>query len=70
MASSIRIRAESWANFARFHLAGEEEREMLPLCAEKGVGTIVWSPLARGRLTRGPDETTKRSQTDPFARML
>ena len=30
----------------------EEEREMLPLCLDQGVGVIPWSPLARGRLTR------------------
>ena len=33
----------------------EEEREMLPLCADQGVGVIPWSPLARGRLTRAWD---------------
>ena len=33
----------------------EEEREMLPLCADQGVGVIPWSPLARGRLTRDWD---------------
>lgn len=33
-------------------LAREEEREMIPLCLDEGVGTIVWSPLARGRLAR------------------
>ena len=33
-------------------LAREEEREMLPLCAEAGVGTIVWSLLARDRIAR------------------
>ena len=38
----------------------EEEREMLPLCADQGVGVIPWSPLARGRLTRDWDETTNR----------
>lgn len=42
----------------------EEEREMLPLCADLGIGVIPWSPLARGRLTRDWDETTARSQTD------
>nr|WP_295740893.1 aldo/keto reductase [uncultured Acidocella sp.] len=42
----------------------EEEREMLPLCADMGVGVIPWSPLARGRLTRPWGETTKRSETD------
>ena len=36
----------------------EEEREMLPLCIDQGVGVIPWSPLARGLLTRGWDETT------------
>jgi aryl-alcohol dehydrogenase-like predicted oxidoreductase len=51
-------------------LAREEEREMLPLCAHEGVGTIVWSPLARGRLTRAWDDTTPRSETDAFANML
>lgn len=41
---------------------------MLPLCADEGVGTIPWSPLARGRLVR--DAPTSRSATDPFADML
>ena len=36
----------------------EEEREMLPLCADQGIGVIPWSPLARGRLTRDLDATT------------
>ena len=34
----------------------EEEREMLPLCEEEGIGVIPWSPLARGYLTRPHDE--------------
>jgi aryl-alcohol dehydrogenase (NADP+) len=42
----------------------EEEREMLPLCADQGIGVIPWSPLARGKLTRDWDETTLRSETD------
>jgi len=48
----------------------EEEREMLPLCADLGVGVIPWSPLARGRLTREWDATTARSETDEFGRSL
>ena len=36
----------------------EEEREMLPLCQDQGVGVIPWSPLARGRLTRPWDTQT------------
>jgi 1-deoxyxylulose-5-phosphate synthase len=51
-------------------LAREEEREMLPLCADEGVGTIVWSPLARGRLARPWNQATERSAADPFADML
>ena len=34
----------------------EEEREMLPLCAQEGIGVIPWSPLARGFLTRPHEE--------------
>jgi aryl-alcohol dehydrogenase (NADP+) len=48
----------------------EEEREMLPLCAEEGIGVIPWSPLARGRLTRPWDASTARSDTDEFGRTL
>ncbi|HEY3867365.1 MAG TPA: aldo/keto reductase [Actinocrinis sp.] len=44
----------------------EEEREMLPLCADQGIGVIPWSPLARGRLTRDWDESTERAGTDQF----
>ncbi|RMH68148.1 MAG: aldo/keto reductase, partial [Actinomyces sp.] len=39
----------------------EEEREMLPLCADRGIGVIPWSPLARGKLARPWDETTRRA---------
>ncbi len=48
----------------------EEEREMLPLCADQGIGVIPWSPLARGRLTRDWDDETERSRTDEFGRTL
>jgi len=48
----------------------EEEREMLPLCADQGVGVLPWSPLARGRLTRDWDATTGRSATDVFGSTL
>ena len=52
----------------------EEEREMLPLCREEGIGAIPWSPLARGFLMgnrRGKSEgETVRSQTDQYANDL
>ncbi|WP_188187745.1 aldo/keto reductase [Nonomuraea sp. SYSU D8015] len=44
----------------------EEEREMLPLCLDQGVGVIPWSPLARGVLARaGAAATTARAGSDP-----
>ena len=52
----------------------EEEREMLPLCRDQGVGVIPWSPLARGFLAGGraaPKEgNTERARTDEFAERL
>ncbi len=43
---------------------------MLPLCVDEGIGTVVWSPLARGRLARPVEASTPRSGSDPFADML
>ncbi|MCL2783372.1 MAG: aldo/keto reductase [Propionibacteriaceae bacterium] len=51
-------------------LMREEEREMLPLCQNQGVGVIPWSPLARGLLCRPWGSTTPRSQTDQFGSVL
>jgi 1-deoxyxylulose-5-phosphate synthase len=48
----------------------EEEREMLPLCVDQGVGVIPWSPLARGLITRDPANPTARAETDEFGKML
>ena len=46
----------------------EEEREMHALCDDQGVGVIPWSPLARGRLTRLPEERSSvRAGSDPIA---
>ncbi|MBT2658382.1 aldo/keto reductase [Bacillus sp. ISL-18] len=47
----------------------EEEREMLPLCKEEGIGVTPYSPLASGRLTRDWSETTHRSETDQVQKM-
>jgi aryl-alcohol dehydrogenase-like predicted oxidoreductase len=62
-------RHNGWAQFVSMQdhvnlLYREEEREMLPLCREEGIGVIPWSPLARGRLTRPLDVETERSGTD------
>ena len=49
----------------------EEEREMQPAVRRPGRRRIPWSPLARGRLARGPSATTtSRSQTDRFGSIL
>ena len=48
----------------------EEEREMMPLCEDQGVGVIPWSPMARGKLTRDWDEKTARSETDEYGKGL
>jgi aryl-alcohol dehydrogenase-like predicted oxidoreductase len=48
----------------------EEEREMLPLCKDEGIGVIPWSPLARGRLTRDWEASSARAETDEFGRTL
>jgi aryl-alcohol dehydrogenase-like predicted oxidoreductase len=48
----------------------EEEREMIPLCVDQGVGVIPYSPLARGRLARARDGTTTRAGSDPLGEDL
>ena len=52
----------------------EEEREMLPLCVEEGIGVIPWSPLARGLLTgsrtRGNRTETLRAKNDAYGQQL
>jgi aryl-alcohol dehydrogenase (NADP+) len=48
----------------------EEEREMLPLCEDQGIGVLPWSPLARGRLTRPCNATSARTESDEFGKGL
>jgi aryl-alcohol dehydrogenase-like predicted oxidoreductase len=68
-------RQNGWAQFVSMQnyvnlIYREEEREMLPLCREEGIGVIPWSPLARGKLTRPVGEETLRSETDPIIQAL
>ncbi len=66
----------AWTRFVSMQnhynlLYREEEREMMGLCAEEGIGVLPWSPLARGRLARPwGSETTSRSETDKFQKVL
>lgn len=67
--------AHGWTRFSTMQnyvnlLYREEEREMLPLCREEGIGVIPWSPLARGRLTRDWEEGSARAETDDFGKTL
>ncbi len=52
----------------------EEEREMMPLCQDQGVGLIPWSPMARGFFAKnrkpGGGGETARANSDPFANQL
>lgn len=62
-------REHGWTEFVSMQnhlnlLYREEEREMLPLCADQGIAVIPWSPLARGRLTRNWDESSERQESD------
>ncbi|EGX59980.1 aldo/keto reductase [Streptomyces zinciresistens K42] len=71
-AKALRLQERhGWARFVTMQdhynlLAREEEREMLPLCADEGIATTVWSPLARGRLARPFDRAHEgaRAATD------
>ncbi len=64
-----------WTRFSTMQnhvnlLHREEEREMLPLCRDQGIAVLPWSPLARGRLTRDPDASSTRQDSDDVGRGL
>lgn len=68
-----------WAKFVSMQnhynlVYREEEREMIPLCLDRGIGLIPWSPMARGFFAgdrkRGGGGETLRSNTDPFGTSL
>jgi aryl-alcohol dehydrogenase-like predicted oxidoreductase len=67
--------ANGWTRFVSMQdhynlLYREEEREMLPLCADEGIGVLPWSPLARGRLTRDLGTESERSRNDAYGGRL
>lgn len=68
-------RAHGWTPFVSMQnqinlIYREEEREMVPLCLDQGVGMIPWSPIARGRLARPWGAVTARTETDAYMRVL
>jgi aryl-alcohol dehydrogenase (NADP+) len=67
--------AHGWTRFVSMQdhynlLNREEEREMLPLCLDQGIGVIPFSLLARGRLSRDLDDSTNRSEKDAYGARL
>ncbi len=61
--------AHGWSRFVSMQnylnlVYREEQREMIPLCLDQGVGLMPWSPMARGRLTRPHGQQTERTKTD------
>ncbi|MEK3884299.1 aldo/keto reductase [Paenibacillus sp. PL2-23] len=67
--------SNGWTRFVSMEnrlnlLYREEEREMLPLCKDEGVGVTPYLPLAAGRLTREWNEQTLRSEKDHIAKAL
>jgi 1-deoxyxylulose-5-phosphate synthase len=68
-------RMHGWTEFVSMQdhinlINREEEREMVPFCLDQGIAVIPWSPLARGRLTRGWNERSARLETDEYGKTL
>ena len=68
-------RANGWTPFIAMQnqinlLYREEEREVIPLCLDQGVGLIPWSPIARGRLARPVGVVTERTAKDAYGQFL
>ncbi len=67
--------ANGWTRFATMQnhynlMYREEEREMIPLCLNQGIGVVPWSPLARGLLAGKGRPKTVRAETDAYGQQL
>ena len=67
--------AHGWTRFVTMQnhynlLYREEEREMMPLCLDQGIGVIPWSPLARGLLAGRRRPKTTRAATDTYGKQI
>jgi aryl-alcohol dehydrogenase-like predicted oxidoreductase len=67
--------ANGWTRFAAMQnhynlMYREEEREMIPLCLEEGIGVVPWSPLARGLLAGKNRPETSRGRTDVYRKQI
>ena len=68
-------KANGWTRFVSMQnqislLYREDEREMIPLCVDQGVGLIPWSPIARGKLARPAGVQTDRTAKDQYMKFL
>jgi aryl-alcohol dehydrogenase (NADP+) len=67
--------AKGWTRFVAMQnhynlIYREEEREMIPLCLEEGIGILPWSPLARGLLAGRRRPETSRARTDVYRKQI
>lgn len=67
--------ANGWTRFVTMQnhynlIYREEEREMIPLCLDEGIGVLPWSPLARGLLAGKRRKETVRAATDTYGQQL
>jgi 1-deoxyxylulose-5-phosphate synthase len=67
--------ANGWTRFVTMQnhynlMYREEEREMIPLCLDQGIGVVPWSPLARGLLAGKARPKTVRAETDAYGHQL
>ena len=67
--------AHGWTRFVTMQnhynlIYREEEREMIPLCLDQGIGVLPWSPLARGLLAGKRRSKTVRAATDTYGQQL
>jgi aryl-alcohol dehydrogenase-like predicted oxidoreductase len=67
--------ANGWTRFVTMQnhcnlIYREEEREMIPLCLDEGIGVLPWSPLARGLLAGKRRKETVRAETDTYGKQL
>jgi aryl-alcohol dehydrogenase-like predicted oxidoreductase len=73
--AQLAARAIGFSGFATMQhhynlLYREDERDLIPLCRDQGIGLMCWSPLARGRLARGAGAVTARAASDDVADTL
>jgi aryl-alcohol dehydrogenase (NADP+) len=70
-----RAEEHGWSRFVTMQnhynlIYREEEREMIPLCLDEGIGVLPWSPLARGLLAGSRRQATARAASDTYGQLI